>query len=379
MRSGFASSLLAVSLLSAAGCADDAAEPQGYQWRLPDGFPLPNVPADNPMSEVKVELGRRLFYDVRLSLNETQSCGSCHLQELAFTDGLPGGVGSTGQVHPRGSMSIVNSAYFATFTWANPLIQSLEQQALGPLFGETPVELGMAGQEEELLNRLRNDDVYPAMFADAFPAESDPISLANLTRAIAAFERVLISGNSPYDRYQAGDDAALSESAERGMELFFSERLECFHCHGGFTFSDSLQHSGLVEPESPFHNTGLYNLDGSGAYPVPNTGVHAVTDDPADMGRFKAPTLRNIALTAPYMHDGSIATLDEVLDHYAAGGRTIAEGSFAGVGRDNPFRSEFVHGFILGPSEKADVIAFLESLTDEELISNPAFSDPFAQ
>jgi cytochrome c peroxidase len=379
MRSGFVSSLAALSLFAAAGCADDDASAGAYEWRLPDGFPLPNVPADNPMSEVKVELGRRLFYDVRLSLNETQSCGSCHRQDLAFTDGLRGGVGSTGEVHPRGSMSVVNSAYFATFTWGNPLIQSLEQQALGPLFGETPVELGMAGHEEELLHRLRGDDLYPALFADAFPGDADPISLANLTRAIAAFERVLISGDAAYDRYQAGDDAALSASAVRGMELFFSERLECFHCHGGFTFSDSLAHSGLVEPEAPFHNTGLYNLDGSGAYPAPNTGVHAVTGDPADMGRFKAPTLRNIALTAPYMHDGSIATLGEVLDHYAAGGRTIAEGSFAGVGSDSPFRSEFVHGFILGPSEKADVIAFLESLTDEALITNPAFSDPFAE
>jgi cytochrome c peroxidase len=128
----------------------------------------------------------------------------------------------------------------------------------------------------------------------------------------------------------------------------------------------------------PYHNTGLYNVDGKGAYPEPNTGVYSVTLDPEDMGKFKAPTLRNIAVTAPYMHDGSIATLSEVLDHYAAGGRTIAAGPNKGVGSKNPLKDPLVQGFELSKQQRADVIAFLESLTDEAFLTDPAFADPFA-
>jgi cytochrome c peroxidase len=175
----------------------------------------------------------------------------------------------------------------------------------------------------------------------------------------------------------AGDEAALSASALRGQDLFFSEELECFHCHGGFNFSDSVATETTNIIEVMFHNTGLYNLGGTGDYPPENTGLHALTGVPTDMGRFRAPSLRNIAKTAPYMHDGSIATLDEVLDHYAAGGRTIEEGPFAGVGADNPYKSEFVTGFSLTPDERADLLAFLESLTDETFLTDPRFASPF--
>jgi cytochrome c peroxidase len=162
------------------------------------------------------------------------------------------------------------------------------------------------------------------------------------------------------------------------MDLFFSERLECFHCHGGFNFSDAVDHARLPEPERAFHNTGLYNVDGNGAYPPGDRGLLALTGNPADMGRFKAPTLRNIAVTAPYMHDGSIATLEEVIDHYAEGGRTIASGPDAGVGSASPLKDPFVSGFVLSDRERADLVAFLESLTDESFLTDPRFSDPFA-
>ena len=189
----------------------------------------------------------------------------------------------------------------------------------------------------------------------------------------------MISYRSAYDRYNyGGDPKALSDAAKRGKDLFFSEKLECFHCHGGFNFSDSVQHDGTTFTETMFHNTGLYNIGGKGDYPEGGRGVYEITKFPTDMGRFRAPTLRNIALTAPYMHDGSITTLSEVLDHYAAGGRTIADGPFAGVGSTNPYKSELINAFLLSADEKADVIAFLEALTDTALLEDPRFSDPFA-
>jgi cytochrome c peroxidase len=276
-------------------------------------------------------------------------------------------------------MGLVNIAYAARLTWANPVLETLEDQALGPMFGEDPVELGLAGREDELVTRLRDHPAYPMMFSEAFPNDPDPISVGNIVRAIASFERTIISGDAAYDRYTyGGDDDALSESAQRGRDLFFSERLECFHCHGGFNFTDSVTHAGQPLPETPFHNNALYNVDGRGGYPAPNRGIYEHTGEPRDMGHFRAPSLRNIELTAPYMHDGSIATLDEVLDHYAAGGRTIESGPTAGVGADSPLKSVFMHGFELTAAERADVLAFLRSLTDEALTRDPRFSDPFA-
>lgn len=382
-----------------------------YTFNLPRGFPAPDVPPDNPMTWEKVELGRFLFYDRRLSGNETFSCASCHVQALAFTDGRPRSVGSTGELHPRGAMSLANIAYAGTLTWANPLLFHLEQQALVPMFGENPVELGLAGKEGVLLARLRADARYQRMFAEAFPGSTDPVTLDAITKALGAFQRTLISGNSPYDRYALGfDDNAISASAKRGEALFFDSldtgvKRECSHCHGGFNFTASVDHAGQVA-ERPMHNNALYNLrcadfglpnlelpqcnttppaeacDGTGAqamgcYPPENTGAFEITGNSADMGKFKAPSLRNIAVTAPYMHDGSIATLSEVLDHYSAGGRTIEEGPFAGVGAESPARGQFILRFPLTAQQKADLLAFLEALTDEEFLTNPRFADPF--
>ena len=355
-----------------------AAEP--YKWNLPVGFPQPSVPDDNPMSIEKVALGRFIFYDTRLSGNETYACASCHKQELAFTDGLEQAIGSTGQLHPRSSMSLTNVAYNATFAWANPLLVTLEKQALLPMFGDTPVELGLGGMDQgALLERFSSDRRYQRLFAEAYPDDADPFTLDNLVKALTSFVRTLISGNSPYDRYSNGlDDNAISKSAYNGGRLFLSERLECFHCHGGYNFVDSETHDGKVTPEIQFHNNGLYNIDGHGAYPPSNTGIFAFTQMPQDMGSFKAPTLRNIELTAPYMHDGSIATLDGVLvDHYGRGGRLITDGPYAGDGSTNPFKSGLIRGFTLTDQEKEDVLNFLKTLTDTDFITNPHFSDPF--
>ncbi|MDX2091208.1 MAG: di-heme enzyme [Kofleriaceae bacterium] len=348
-----------------------------YPWNLPLGFPTPIVPATNPMSEVKVELGRRLFYDTRMSGNQTFSCASCHEQAKAFTDGAAVAVGSTGELHPRNSMSLTNVAYLGRFTWANHLLAELETQAVVPIFGDMPVELGLRNMENVLLARLAAEPIYPPLFAEAFPDEATPISVQNVAKALAAFQRTLISANSPFDRYQRGDANAISESAKRGKALFDSEKAECFHCHQGFNFQDVVRYVGKPNAEVRFHNTGLYNLGGTGAYPANNTGLHGLTLNPSDMGKFRAPTLRNIAVTAPYFHDGSAATLDDVIDHYAAGRRTIETGPNAGVGSANPYKSSFIIGFTLTAQERADLKAFLESLTDDEFLTAPRFANPW--
>jgi cytochrome c peroxidase len=356
----------------------DPSTARGYRFNLPLGFPTPRVPFDNPISEEKVALGRHLFFDRRLSSNGEFSCASCHDPARAFTDGRPRAVGVTGEVHPRSSMSLANVAYSPVLTWANAGIRHLEQQALIPMFGERPIEMGLAGREQQLFGMLRAEATYGPLFKAAFPGEADPVSLANVTRALASFERTLISGGSPYDRYKNGRiPDAIPDAAKRGEALFFSDRLECFHCHGGFNFTQTVDHEGKPAPEVELHNTGLYNIDGKGGYPASNTGLFEITRRPADMGRFKPPTLRNVAVTAPYMHDGSIATLSEVLDHYAAGGRTISSGPDAGVGRDSPLKSRSVKGFEITAAEKEDVLAFLATLTDQTFLTNPRHQDPW--
>jgi cytochrome c peroxidase len=383
--------LLCAALLAGAPGATWA---KPFEWDIPSIFPLPAVPADNPMSWEKVELGRFLFYDPRMSRFENFSCASCHRQELAFTDGRGlaiGSLGEAGGLHLRGSMSLTNIAYSsgAALTWGNPAMVHLEQQALVPMFGDAPiVELGLQTREQ-LLQRLRADPRYQRLFAEAYPDEEDPISLNGVVRALASFQRSLISFNSPFDRYYIGlDDDAISLSALRGFELFRTDvrpggLLECHHCHNinGTNFSSAETHAGTeFEPTADFQNTGLYQIeegpcsvnDGRGEpipanYPMGNFGKYDNTERCEHMGQFKAPTLRNVAVTAPYMHDGSIATLGEVLDHYAAGGRAAG----------NPLKSTFLAGFPLTQREKQDVIAFLESLTDEEFLTNPKFADPF--
>lgn len=367
-----------------AGPSRDAADPDGeagapsWVWQLPPGFPEPIVPADNPMTAEKVALGRHLFYDPRLSRNETQSCATCHEQKRAFTEPRSTSLGSTGQAHPRNAMALANVAYAATLTWANPVLRGLEDQAIVPIFGADPIELGWNGREVELVARLRAVPKYEALFAAAFGDAPDAVSVASIVRALASFQRTLLSGRAPYDRFiHDKDEGAISESAKRGLLLFNSERLECFHCHSGFALQDSVKYVGKPFVEMPFHNTGLYNVDGKGAYPAPNVGLVEFTNDPRHMGRFRVASLRNVAVTAPYMHDGSAATLDDVLDHYAAAGRTIMGGPNAGVGSDSPLRSGFLVGFSLTLEERGDVKAFLESLTDAEFLVDPRFSDPW--
>lgn len=352
-----------------------------FSWSLPSWVPRPMTPSDNPMTAEKVELGRHLFYDKRLSADQTMSCATCHQQEKAFTDGLPVAAGITGEKGARSSMSLANVAYLPVLTWANPNLSALEIQALVPIFGEHPVEMGMAGKEKELFARIQSEPVYRRLFTNAFPEEAkrgvDALySLSTLTKAIASFERSLLSFDSPYDRYKyGGQENALSASALRGEALFFGEKMECYHCHGSFTFTDNIQHSKLPIAERGFHNTGLYNRDGRGAYPKNNPGIKELTGDPDDEGKFRTPSLRNVALTAPYMHDGSIPTLEAVIrEHYAVAGRATKNGN-----GPSPMRSSFIAGFEVSPHEVRDLVEFLRSLTDEGFVKNTKHSDPWAK
>ncbi len=352
---------------------------EGYKWDLPQWAPEPIVPPDNPMSHEKVELGRHLFYDKRLSSDASMSCATCHQQEKAFTDGKARSEGIDGTLGGRSAMSLANAGYLPVLTWMNPNLNSLEIQALIPIFGEHPVEMGMAGREQLLFERLKAEPRYRKLFAEAFPNESTSgdealYSLSTVTKALAAFQRSLVSFRSTFDQYRyEGKQEALSASAKRGESLFFGEKMECYHCHGGLNFNDNVQHSRMPFPELGFHNTGLYDIDGKGSYPKKNPGIIEITGLASDTGKFRTPTLRNIALTAPYMHDGSIPTLAEVIrSHYARAGRASME-----LGQPNPLRSEFLQGFEVTDQEVADLVLFLESLTDTAFVANPRHGDPW--
>jgi cytochrome c peroxidase len=348
-----------------------------YAWDLPSWVEPPAEPAVNPTTAAKVELGRRLFYDGRLSADSMRSCASCHQQARSFSDASPFSWGVTGELTARNTMQLANVGYSSSLTWTNPYLTSLELQARTPMLGNHPVEMGMAGREDQLFADLSADPIYRDLFPKAFPQDGGRIDLTSITQALAAFERTLVSARSPYDAYRFGGDAnAIADSAKRGEALFFGARLKCHSCHGGPWFNAAEPETGAASDN--FQNNGLYNTDGRGAYPSTNTGLAALTARPEDMGRFRIPSLRNIAVTGPYMHDGSLPDLAAVLDHYAAGGRVIASGERnAGDGRASPLKSPLIAGFELSAEERADVLAFLGSLTDERFLQDARFGNPW--
>lgn len=330
-----------------------------YQWDLPPRVAPPALPAGAVMTRARAELGRWLFYDKRLSGNGTQSCATCHIQERAFTDGRAQGLGSTGMLHSRSPMSLINVAYRDALTWANPSLRSLEEQALVPMLGTEPIELGLKGHEARVYATLAGEPVYRPLFGAAFPGEPSPVTTPNVAAALAAFQRSIVSFRSPFDRYrQLEEGDAMSESAIRGSVLFFSNRkARCISCHRGLNLD-----GGSKTTESPadevevfqFHNTGLYNLAGLLSYPADNTGLHAHTGKLEDVGKFRVPTLRNIAVTAPYMHDGSIATLEEAVElelYYR--------------------RAETGRPLALTLPEREDLLAFLRALNTNMMFQSP--------
>ena len=333
-----------------------------YRWQLPPGLRPPLVPTDNPMTAEKVALGARLFSDGRLSLTGSYSCASCHVPALAFTDGRRTAIGATGEKHSRNTPSLINVAYAVSFGWADPSVTSLETQHRVPMFNHTPVELGLDQVLPQRLAELSADTALAPLHDAAFPDAPHEFTLDEVVQAIASYVRTLIATDSAFDRYLYWGEDSLSPEARRGMRLFFSERTNCALCHASFNLSGPIAQQGVPVPQPVFHNTGLYNIGGTGAYPDPGLAAH--TGRAADMGAFRAPSLRNVAVTAPYMHDGSIATLAEVIDFYDAGGRVIADGAYAGDGRANPFKRAEVRALHLTDEERRDLVAFLKTLTD---------------
>lgn len=316
------------------------APPPAYVWHLPRGFPTPFVPPGNPMSDAKVALGKRLFFEPRLSVTGKYSCASCHDPARSFTDGRPVAIGATGGALPRGAMALVNVAYNVSFGWTEPQLSSLESQMLEPLLNRHPVELGMAGRQPAVNRTLAADPAYATAFGAVFPDEGPPVTFDHLVKAIAAFERTLISGNSPFDRYVfGGQHDALSPEARQGMALFFSPRAGCSQCHTGFNFSGNWRDS-----------------DGP-------TGEASFADNGASRQPMRVPTLRNIALTAPYMHDGRFPTLEAVVDHYAQMAEKARAAGADGAGIDPRLRT-----FDLTQPERAELVAFLKSLTDTSFV-----------
>jgi cytochrome c peroxidase len=302
---------------------------------VPKSFPDMPVPGDNQLTRERVDLGKRLFFDQQISRTRDVACASCHKQENAFADPRRVSEGVEGRLGDRNAPPLFNLAWNTSFFWDGGA-PTLEHQVIGPI--ANPLEMDM--KLEDVVSRVALDASYVRQFEAAYGRKPDP---GALTKAIASFMRTMVSGDSRYDRFVHGDRTALGEAEQRGKELFFSERAECFHCHVGFNFTNN-----------GFHNNGTRfdDLD---------LGREKITERQSDRGKFKVPSLRNVAVTAPYMHDGSLATLEDVVEHYSKGGQ------------GHPNTDPTIHALDLAPQERADLVAFLRALTDDAFLSDPRF------
>jgi cytochrome c peroxidase len=323
-----------------------------------------------------VTLGKYLFFDRRLSVNNTRSCATCHNPQFAFTDGYKRSLGAFADLHQRNTQPLFNLSYFKYLTAADSTIHNLVLQMNNPLFNTHPVEMGVGLNEEKILKAIKEDSNYNNLFKKSFPAEKNTVNWLNIKIAISRFVLTIISNNSPYDKYKNGDSNALTISQKNGMQLFFSTNSKCSSCHGGFNFSTP-NITGNNSDTLFYYNVGLYNINGKGAYPKYDEGLFALTKKDVDMGKFRVPSLRNLAFTAPYFHDGSSATLTDVLEVFCNGGRKIEQGVNAGNGIKNPFKHSLIKQLALSQKDKIDLINFLMSLSDATFISNPAFQNPF--
>lgn len=326
---------LAAAMLLFTGCKREVAEPAEldapFVLQLPPGFPEVPVPEDNPLTEARVRLGKLLFFDERLSQGQGISCASCHFPDRAFSDTLPVSVGAGGATGLRNAQPLFNLAWHAGY-FRDGGVPSLELQVLAPIHDEREMNSDLI----QVAAALRSEEPYAALSARGFGRELDGYVI---TRAIAAYERTLISGWSRYDAALNGDATALDPQERHGLELFMSADVGCSGCHGGFDLSD---HS--------YRNVGYpSDLDA-------DPGRQRITLDPADRGKFKVPSLRNVALTAPYMHDGSLATLEAVVDHFNSGGN------------DDPNKDPLMQPLGLSAADQADLVAFLRALTDERTL-----------
>jgi cytochrome c peroxidase len=323
MRFALSGTALALVGLAFTGLTGALASPPRWRWNLPAGVAAPVVPADNAMSRAKVELGRRLFYAADLSADGTMSCGTCHEQHRAFTEGNATHPGVTGERGRRNVPGLANVAWFSRLTFADPTLGSLEAQVAVPVLGTHPVEMGMAGRETEIAARLGRDPCYRAMFAKAFPETGGRIDFGTTSKAIASFERTLVSFGSAYDR------GGLPAEAKAGQAVFVRA---CAGCHAGPNFTDQAYHR--IDPLDPA---------------APDTGLAEKTGKTEDLGKFRTPSLRNVALGAPYWHDGTERSLAAAIDR---------------------------HRLSVSADERGKLVSFLEALTDTEFVSRKSLALP---
>lgn len=327
-----------------------------YNIEIPPFFPPMDVPADNPLTVEGIELGRHLFWEKQLSLDNTLSCGGCHLPEASFADPNTLSIGVSGGVGTRQAMALINLGWANDYFW-DGRARTLEEQLLEPI--PNPVEMNQPWPDA--LVKLRNDDQYPPMFQAAFGTTE--ITAERTVKAMAQFLRTMISSNSKFDKWRRGE-VLLDDSEFRGYELFLREGgdpelvmggefgADCFHCHG---------EAGLQFTDYQLRNNGLDSV-------FTDLGAGAISGNPLEYGKFKTPTLRNVELTAPYMHDGRFSTLEEVIDHYNSGGHPSPT--------VDVFMKYTDGGLMLPPQSKQDLVNFLKTLTDTEFTENPAFSNP---
>jgi cytochrome c peroxidase len=354
-RTFFISTTVIFSLITCFSCKSKEEEiykPIPYNLEIPklfaDKLIAPVIPTNNPLTEEGVALGKKLFFDTILSGDGTQSCASCHNPQQAFTDNLQFSEGIRGLFGTRNSMPLFNLAwnFDEHFSWDGKDF-SLENQALEPV--SNPIELH--SNWKEIAQKLQNHSEYPTLFLHAFGTATIDSTL--VTKAIAQFERTLISGNSKFDKFLRGE-TTLTPEEQNGFDVFMDEaRGDCFHCHGS--------NNNPLWTDNQFHNNGLDTN-------FSDLGLGAITGDPADNGKFKSPSLRNLKFTAPYMHDGRFVTLEEVISHYSEGlqfSSTI-----------DPLMKKVNQGGVgLSTKDKAALKAFLLTLTDLEFINNPDYQE----
>lgn len=328
-------------------------EPMTYHIDVPEGFPILEIPDDNPITVEGVELGRRLFYDKILSRDSTLSCASCHIPELAFTDGKARSPGINGQIGRRSSMSLVNVGFYYNGLFWDGRVATLELQSLHPI--EDPVELGF--DLEDLLDKLKSHDGYAERFRKAFGiSDRSQITRELVGKALAQFERIIISGNSKYDKF-VRDEIVLSDEESLGHSMFFDfddglKDAECSHCHSAPLFT-----------ANTYHNNGLDSVGNDySLFQDIGLGINGIV---GDTGKFRTPTLRNIEITAPYMHDGRFETLVDVMNHYNAGVMPARN------------KDVLVSNLLINEEQQEAIVAFMKTLTDTSYLLIPEVTDPF--
>ncbi len=340
---------------------------------VPTAVSLPETPrvqstiSFNSNSSDMAALGHRLFFDKRLSINNMKSCAGCHAPQFAFTDGYRQSLGSEADVLQRNAPSLLNIASYKTFNWANPDIQSMDQQLLHPLFNSNPDEMGLTRNDSSVLKKIEGDAEYKIILESS---SIHQLTWLTVIEALKTYVCDLNSRNSKYDQFKR-NEVPLTVDEKAGMQLFFSDNLNCKACHSGADFNEPLNNN-----ESNFQNTGLYNIGITHECANGDNGEANVTLDINDIGKFRIPSLRNVALTSPYFHDGSAATLEEVITIYSEGGRNITSGPFKGDGRNHPDKSEHLKGFSISEREEKQLIQFLNTLTDTSYLTNPFFHAP---